>query len=327
MSLMAACTISKFNKKMFAKIARTGFCVNSLATRHGNSNKHWHFMTSAAIHSEVNRVFDRKAKRIHKNFCNQSIDDIETYEYVKNDIAFQLGDRIADVSRDFPLALDLGCGRGFLSSHLTKQDTVRMIIQGDTSENCVKHAKESDIPISNLVLDEENLMFRESTFDIVMSNLSLHWVNDLPGCFKQVLKILKPDGCFLGAVLGGDTLYELRCSLQLAETEREGGMAAHVSPFLQGPDLTNLLSNAGFSLVTVDIDEMVIEYPSMFEVMDDIKGMGENNALTKIKPLHRDTITAASSIYQAMYGDEDNVHATYQILYFIGWKPPGHKTS
>lgn len=107
---------------------------------------------------------------------------------------------------------------------------------------------------------------------MVISNLSLHWVNDLPGCFKTIMKSLKPDGVFIASFFGGDTLFELRSSLQLAELERKGGLSAHISPFIQVQDIGMLLQQAGFKMLTIDTDELVIGYPSMFELMYDLKG-------------------------------------------------------
>lgn len=285
---------------------------------HGTAKRFWPVRNEQIISD----VFNRETKRLHKEFTSRNPEDAKIYDYLKVEVASQIADRICDISRDFPLALDMGCGRGFVSSQLTKEDSVGTIVQGDLSSNSVLNACPVEIPTNALVFDEEDLMFRENTFDLVTSSLSLHWVNNLPGCFKRVLKMLKPDGCFLGAMFGGDTLFELRCSFQMGEMEREGGMAPHTSPFIQGHELANLLGNAGFNLVTVDVDQIVINYPNMFELMFDLQGMGENSALHKQKPLHRDTVTAAASIYEAMYGNEDgSVPATYQILYLIGWKP------
>lgn len=105
-----------------------------------------------------------------------------------------------------------------------------------------------------------------------MSCLSLHWVNDLPKAFKQILESLKEDGVFLAAVFGGDTLYELRSALQLAEQERLGGLSPHISPFTEIRDVGSLLTRAGFSMLTIDTDEIVVNYPSVFELMWDLKG-------------------------------------------------------
>lgn len=106
----------------------------------------------------------------------------------------------------------------------------------------------------------------------MISCLSLHWVNDLPKAFQRILESLKEDGVFMAAVFGGDTLYELRSSLQLAELERRGGLSPHISPFTEIRDVGNLLTRAGFCMLTIDTDEIVVKYPTMFELMWDLKG-------------------------------------------------------
>jgi NADH dehydrogenase [ubiquinone] 1 alpha subcomplex assembly factor 5 len=138
-----------------------------------------------------------------------------------------------------------------------------------------------------------------------------------------MLYSLKQDGVLMASMFGGQTIYELRCSLQLAEIEREGGFAPHVSPFTEPADIASLLNRSGYSMITIDCDEVRISYPSMFELMFDLQGMGENNAAWNRKShLHRDTLLAAASIYREMYGNEDGtIPATFQIYFFIGWKP------
>lgn len=116
------------------------------------------------------------------------------------------------------------------------------------------------------------LQFEENSLDLVVSSLSLHWVNDLPACFSTVIRSLKPDGVFMASVFGGETLYELRSSLQLADLERRGGISPHISPFTQIRDIGALLNRAGFKMLTIDTDEVVVEYPSMYELMWDLKG-------------------------------------------------------
>ncbi|OXB80796.1 UNVERIFIED_CONTAM: hypothetical protein H355_003707 [Colinus virginianus] len=186
--------------------------------------------------------------------------------------------------------------------------------------------------------------FRKSPSECWSASGPLHWVNDLPKAFREIHQVLKPDGVFIGAMFGGDTLYELRCSLQLAELEREGGFSPHVSPFVAVSDLGHLLSRAGFNTLTVDTDEIQVNYPGLFEVMEDLQGkytpqeqtfsvsavqilgcrkcMGESNCSWNRKPLlHRDTMLAAAAIYKEMYGNSDgSVPATFQIFYMIGWK-------
>lgn len=126
----------------------------------------------------------------------------------------------------------------------------------------------------------------------------------------------------MGVMFGNDTLYELRTSLQLAELERKSGISPHTSPFVRSQDVGSLLQQCGFNMLTVTCDEMQIGYPNMFELMYDLKGMGENNAAFN-RPLHlsRDVMLAASAIYDEMYKIENGVRATFEFVHFIGWKP------
>ncbi|XP_038662865.1 arginine-hydroxylase NDUFAF5, mitochondrial isoform X1 [Scyliorhinus canicula] len=278
-------------------------------------------------------IFDRKMKRRQKNWAS-SIPGSERYDYLKEEVGSRIVDRVFDIVRTFPVALDIGCGKGHIAEHLNK-DMVQKLFQVDIAENVLKHPVETEIPTYRILADEEFLPFKENTFDLILSSLCLHWVNDLPHAFKLINYSLKPDGVFIGAMMGGETLYELRCSLQLAELEREGGFAPHISPFTAVTDLGNLLEQAGFNMLTVDIDEIVVNYPGIFEVMEDLRGMGESNCAWSRKPLlHRDTMLAAAAIYKEMYGNDDgSVPATFQILYMIGWKPhesqakPAHRGS
>lgn len=178
-------------------------------------------------------------------------------------------------------------------------------------------------------MNEEDFCMEKNSVDMVISSLSLHWVNDLPKLFANVLYSLKEDGVFIGAMFGGQTLYELRCSLQMAETEREGGFGLHVSPFVTAQDIGGILNKVGFNMLTIDTDEIVVNYPTMFELMYDLKGMAENNAMLKGRThINKDTLIAAASIYNYFYHktneqneEQSGVTATYQIFYFIGWKP------
>ena len=137
-------------------------------------------------------------------------------------IGERLADRVLDINRTFKTAIDLGCGLGHVSRHLTS-DTVEKVIMCDSSSAVLEAAQTpANVPHDKLVADEEALPFDEASADLVLSSLSLHWVNQLPTAFQQIHRTLKKDGVFLGAVFGAETLYELRGSLQLAEIEREG---------------------------------------------------------------------------------------------------------
>ncbi|GFR67906.1 arginine-hydroxylase NDUFAF5, mitochondrial [Elysia marginata] len=279
---------------------------------------------SMSSQGSIMNVFDRQAKRMQKERAalGHGGEDASVYDYIKDEFGYRLSDRIFDIKRKFKTVVDLGCGRGHVTKHLYN-DTVETVYQCDLSPAMLEQAAVSpDAQTHKMVVDEECLPFEESSVDLVVSNLSLHWVNNLPGCLAQIRHILKNDCALVGSMFGGDTLYQLRVALQLAEIEREGGFAPHISPFTTVSDLGNLMNRAGFTMLTIDIDDVAITYPSMFELMQDLKGMGENNCSWSRKPqLHRDTMIAAASIYKEMYGNEDGVPATFQVINFIGWKP------
>lgn len=273
-------------------------------------------------------VFDRKAKVIQKQRAAIA-EDSSVYEYIRDEVGYRLSDRLFDIKRQFNLVVDLGCGYGHVSKHISI-DNVKELIMCDACQNILDKAEnpESGVKVSKIVVDEEKLPFKDDSIDLLISCLNLHWVNNLPSTFEQIKNCLKNDGVFLGAMFAGDTLYELRSSLQLAGIERDGGVAPRISPFVRLRDVGALMQSAGFSMLTLDTEELVIRYPSMFELMWDLKGMGESNAVLK-RPLrlNKDTMFSAATLYDKLYGNQNNdsdtrgIPATFQILYMIGWKP------
>ncbi|XP_037084688.1 arginine-hydroxylase NDUFAF5, mitochondrial-like [Pollicipes pollicipes] len=271
-------------------------------------------------------IFDRKVKELQRNYAGKQPDS-SVYDYVKEEVGWRVADRVFDIKRQFDTILDLGCGKGYVFKHFDK-DMVRHVVACELSDALLAATEPPEgVQLSRRHEDEETLQLDENSVDLVTSSLSLHWVNDLPGCFGRVHRCLRPDGAFVGAVLGGDTLYQLRCALQLASLEREGGVGLHVSPFVKAQDVGGLLTRAGFTMLTIDVDSVTVGYPSMFELMWDLQGMAENNAAYNRKlRLNRDTMMAAAAVYQEMYGsspekDDGSVPATFEVLHFIAWKP------
>ncbi|CAD7012052.1 arginine-hydroxylase NDUFAF5, mitochondrial isoform X1 [Ceratitis capitata] len=310
-------SIRKVSTKQLLKTFRINYNESLKLTASWNINVVTNYSTQTAYQN----IFDRNAKRLQKERAARS-PDVELYDYLKEEVGFRLADRIIDIKREFANAADIGCSRGFLSKHIMAE-SVQHLTLCDTSPTMLAQAQGTPgLKMTKLEVDEEKLDFAENSLDLVISSLSLHWVNDLPGCFSKVIRSLKPDGVFIASLFGGDTLYELRSSLQLAEIERKGGLAPHISPFTQIRDVGALLNRAGFTMLTIDTDEIVVGFPSMFELMWDLKGMAENNAAFN-RPAHisRETLLAASAIYKELYAKDDGVSATFQIIYFVGWKP------
>ena len=175
-----------------------------------------------------------------------------------------------------------------------------------------------------LAADEEALPFADASFDLVLSCLSLHWVNDLPGALSQVRRALKPDGLFLAAMLGGNTLGELRAALAEAEAACEGGLSPRVSPFADVADAGALLQRAGFALPVVDSDTITVSYAEPLKLMRDLRLMGEGNALHHRRKgfTRRATLMDAGVRYRDMFGDgRGRVPATFQAITMTAWAP------
>lgn len=161
-------------------------------------------------------------------------------------------------------------------------------------------------------------------YDLAVSALAMQWFNDLPGVLAQTKRLLKPDGLLLVALIGGDTLFELRQSLAAAEEAIEGGVSPRVSPFVEVRTLGSLLQRAGFALPVTDTDRITVRYPSALELMRDLRRMGAANALTERsrRPLRRETLFRAVEIYAERFADADGrVRATFEILWMSGWSP------
>lgn len=153
-------------------------------------------------------IFDRKTKLLHRERAAKDT-EVHLYDYIKDEVGHRLSDRVFDIKRKFRRALDLGCGRGYVSKRILSE-SVEELVLADMSPSFLDQAETTEgMKVKKQVVDEENPSFEPDSFDMVISCLSLHWVNNLPGCFKHINNSLKSDGVFLAAVFGGDTLYEL----------------------------------------------------------------------------------------------------------------------
>lgn len=172
--------------------------------------------------------------------------------------------------------------------------------------------------------ERDGLGLAPASLDLVVSALGLHLANDLPGVLAQLRRALKPDGLLLAAMLGGDTLTELRQSFAAAEAEREGGISPRVAPMADLRDVGALLQRAGFALPVADVDTVVVRYASAFALMADLRRMGATNILVERRrtPLRRATLMRMADIYRERFADPDGrVRATFDIIWLSGWSP------
>jgi SAM-dependent methyltransferase len=233
--------------------------------------------------------------------------------------AADIGERLAAVLRRFDLAVDLGTPGAALRTALGRLGSVGTVVAANAVFDRSAPRAEKFV-----VADEEALPFRDGSLDLVVSALALQFVNDLPGVLIQIRRALKSDGLFLAALLGGDTLTELRQSFATAESDVEGGVSPRVAPFADLRDLVALLQRAGFALPVTDTDRFVVRYDSVFGLMHDLRRMGAANALLarRRSPLKRETLTRMAEIYAARFADADGrVRATFEIVWLSGWAP------
>ncbi len=239
--------------------------------------------------------------------------------FLLDHVAHDLGDRLSGVLRHFDVAVDLG----------TPGDQVRSAVIGSGKAGTLIAADSlaDKLPFNialKIAADEEALPFCDASLDLVVSALALHMVNDLPGTLVQIRRALKPDGLFLAALLGGDTLTELRQAFAEAETETEGGISPRVAPFPDLRDLGALLQRAGFALPVTDVERLTVRYASVFALLRDLRRMGATNALAERRrvPLRRKTLMRMAEIYAERFADGDGrLRATFEIIWLSGWAP------
>ncbi len=261
-------------------------------------------------------VFDRIQVRRQRDRAAATLAD---HSFLFDEVADRIGDRLLDVTRTFPLALDLGCHAGNLGRILGGRGGIERLVQCDLSPAMARLAGGLRV-----AADEEALPFAPATFDLVLSNLSMHWVNDLPGALVQINQVLKPDGLLIATMLGGGTLRELRQCFIEAEVAEEGGAGPRVSPFADVRDAGALLQRAGFALPVVDIDSITITYGDPIRLLADLRGMGETNAALarRRSATRRATMFKALALYRERYaGADGRVPATFQVLTLTAWRP------
>jgi SAM-dependent methyltransferase len=173
-------------------------------------------------------------------------------------------------------------------------------------------------------VSSETLPLQPQSLDLAVSALAFQFVNDLPGVLAQISRALRPDGLLLAAMLGGDTLTELRQSFAAAEAECEGGVSPRVAPFADLRDVGGLLQRAGLALPVTDVDRVVVRYDNAFALMADLRRMGATNIILERRhaPTRRATMLRMAEIYVERFADPDGrIRATFDLIWMSAWAP------
>ncbi len=266
--------------------------------------------------TDERQLFDRRLLRQRRD---RFAHEVEEREFLIAYVAREIAERVEIMLRTFPLALDLGAFHGLLGRTVAALPSVGAMVY---AESAFAYAQRCPRPA--LVCDEDLLPFKDASFNLIVSGLALHRVNDLPGSLIQIRRALVPDGLFMAAALGAGALIELREALIEAEDEMEGGASPRVSPFGDVRAYGALLQRAGFALPVADAEILKVVYPSPREVMREVRALGGGNVLIARKraPLPKRTLARAEEIYRARHGTPDGkVTATFEFVFMSGWAP------
>jgi SAM-dependent methyltransferase len=265
------------------------------------------------------RLFDRG---LHRRRLARAARGFAGAQFLKARASEDVAERLAAINRPFPIAIELGARNGVFGAILGESPAagkIGRLIESDLSEAMLRGRAGARV-----VADEAAPPFAVACADLIVSTLALHWVDDLVGALVQIRRTLKPDGLFLGAMLGGGTLSELRQALTEADLEQTGGAAPRVSPFIDAAHAGDLLRRAGFALPVVDVDRLTVRYAHPLNLMADLRAMGETNVLFERAraPLGRARLARAAEIYAERFAAADGrIPATFEIITLTAWAP------
>lgn len=249
-------------------------------------------------------LFDKNAIIRNRNRCGTHLPE---HGFLFDWVANELKNRLNDIKKEFPNKLQIG---------LRNNPLMEGMITLDIAKNLNP----------DIIADEEFLPIAPQSQDIIINCLSLHELNDLPGALIQARQALKPDGLFIGALFGSETLKELRASMQHAELETLGGVSPRVFPFADMADMGALMQRAGFNLPVVDSEKITVSYETPYKLMLDIRRMGEGNALnSRLKAFSQKQLFAETTVfYHQNFPDNRDprrINATFEIIFVLGWAP------
>jgi SAM-dependent methyltransferase len=259
-------------------------------------------------------IFDRRLLRARQ----QRARALGPETFLLDRVAEELAERLMAVLRRFERAVDLGTPTDAVAHALAASGKVETIVAATPD------AAQRDASLLRVAADEEALPFADGSLDLVVSALALQFVNDLPGALIQIRRALKPDGLLLAALIGGESLSELREAFAQAESEIEGGVSPRVAPFADLRELGALLQRAGFALPVVDSDRLTVRYQSVLALMRDLRRMGATNALNERRrsSLKRATLGRMAEIYAQRFADADgHLRASFEVVWLSGWAP------
>lgn len=261
-------------------------------------------------------IFDSELLRRRRNRFAATA---PAHDFLLKRVAEDFAERLSIVRRDFPVAANIGAYHGVVAEQLRKSSNIGTIITVESSPALLTACAEPRI-----CADDDHLPFADASLDLAVSGLSLQFVNDVPGALAQLRRALKPDGLLLAALLGGETLKELREAWLIAEEDITGGASPRVAPFADVRALGALLQRAGFALPVADSDVVRVMYATPLALMQDLRAMAASNMLVERRrvPVTRGLLMRAAEIYADRFALSDGrIPATFEIITLTAWVP------
>ena len=246
----------------------------------------------------------------------QAINTLHESDFLFQNSGNNINNILSDITRHFDIALVLNDYNNIMTNIINNPKLKHQPKKIITSAL-------DQIFSPQIVCDEQFIPFKNNSLDLIISNLTLHWVNDLPGSLIQIKNILKNDRPIIASIFGNKTLHELKTCLIESEVQNNNGFSPRIAPLVSAAEVGYLLNRAGFKLTVIENNTIQALYKDAFALMHDLKNMGENNCLTdRNKQLnHRNVITTAAKIYHDKFNHNGDIYASFEIITFIAWKP------
>lgn len=277
------------------------------------------------------QIFDRallhaRRRRLAKVLQVDGSKGAELPDFLLAHAAEDVIDRLSIVQRSFARAITIGSYHGLVARQIQMAGVSNVVATDAVGEVLAMASPPQDANRETIVADEEVLALEAGSFDLAIAVLSLQYVNDLPGTLTRIHSLLRPDGLFVGVLLGGSTLTELRQVMLSAEAEVAGGASPRVIPFVDVRDAGSLLQRAGFALPVTDTETLTVSYASALDLMRELKAMGATNVLHERSrvPVTRGMLLRAAEIYAERFPADDGpgrVRATFELITLTGWSP------
>lgn len=232
--------------------------------------------------------------------------DFVAHDFLRAQMLDGIADRLSVVTRTFADVLDLGC----FDAAFAPPPGAR-VARLDPGFAFARAA-------GGVQGEEDHLPFADRSFDLVVAAGTLDTVNDLPGALTLIRRVLRPDGLFLGAFAGANTLATLRAVLRVAEGDHP---VARLHPQVDVRSAGDLMLRAGFAMPVADVETLTVRYSAFGRLLDDLRGMGAANVLAERHPLRRDTLARAAAAFADRGDAEGRTAERFDLVFLTGWSP------